>query len=515
MPLSITCCGLGSAIWRPGRDVNPMHITTNRTVLLLACAAVSAGAISAEALSAIRYVDGSLSTGAGNGTSWADAYRGPTALSAAIAASASGDEIWVKAGTYKPSATGSRTASFAMRTGVGIYGGFAGTESQRDERDIAANETTLSGDLLGNDTTSTATFTDNSYHVVLGSSVAATAVLDGFTIRAGNANLASNNNDKGGGILVLSGGQPTVRNCRFIANRCTFGGGAGYIFGAGGTFTRCDFIDNVGGTYGGAFDCNNTNVTWESCLFRNNVASRAGAIESFGSSQSRVTNCIFVGNRATGSNGGAAMWIGTSSQVTMRNCTVYANTATSLAGGIINTSGSSTVANCIFWANTGPGGTTSANQIRNNGGSTSVSYSIVQGGFTGTGNLNADPQFVDAAAGDFRLSETSPALDSGANASVPTGVTTDFAGNPRFVDSPAADSGSGTAPVVDRGALEWQPSAPACPSDITGDGTSDGFDLAALLSAWGSAGGDADINGDGTVNGLDLTALLSAWGPCP
>ncbi|MBU3729095.1 MAG: DUF5123 domain-containing protein [Phycisphaerales bacterium] len=505
---------IGSPFRRRGRDVNPMHTTRIRPSVLLASMAIVAAGIVPAADAAIRHVDGTLTTGAGNGTSWADAYRGPTALTAAISASVSGDEIWVKAGTYRPSDTGSRTASFVMRTGVGIYGGFAGTETQRDQRNIAANETILSGDLLGNDTTSTTTFSDNSYHVVLGSSVASSAVLDGFTVRAGNANLASSNNDKGGGILVLTSGQPTVRHCRFVANRCTFGGGAGYIFGAGGTFVRCEFIDNVGGSYGGAFDCNNTTVTWESCLFRNNAASRAGAIESFGSSQSRITNCIFVANRATGSNGGAAVWIGSSSAVTMRNCTLYANVATSLAGGIINTSGSSTVANCIFWANTGPGGTTAANQVTNSGGTTTVSHSIVQGGFTGTGNVNADPQFVDAAAGDFRLQATSPALDSGANASVPAGVTTDFAGNARFVDSPAADSGSGTAPVVDRGALEWQPSAPACPADVTGDGTTDGFDIAALLSGWGSAG-DADINGDGTINGLDLTALLSAWGPCP
>ena len=491
-----------------------MHITRLRASFLLTSATAATLALAADAGAAIRYVDGSLSTGAGNGTTWADAYRGPTALTAAISASVSGDEIWVKAGTYKPSDTGSRTASFVMRTGVGIYGGFAGNETQRDQRNAAAHVTILSGDLLGNDTTSSATFSDNSYHVVVGSSVASSAVLDGFTIRAGNANLASNNNDKGGGILVLTSGQPTVRHCRFIDNRCTFGGGAGYIFGAGGTFVRCEFIDNVGGTYGGAFDCNNTTVTWESCLFRNNTASRAGAIESFGSSQSRVTNCVFVANRATGSNGGAAMWIGTSSAVTMRNCTLYANVATSLAGGIINTSGSSTVANCIFWANTGPGGTTAANQINNAGGSTAVTYSIVQGGFTGTGNLSSDPLFVDAPAGDFRLRETSPALDSGANASVPTGVTTDFAGNARFADSPAADSGSGTAPIVDRGAYEWQPAPPACPADITGDGTADGFDLASLLSAWGTSG-SADINGDGTVNGIDLTVLLSAWGPCP
>ncbi|HAQ67990.1 MAG TPA: hypothetical protein DCR70_09735, partial [Phycisphaerales bacterium] len=97
-------------------------------------------------------MDASLATGAGTGTSWADAYAGPASLQTALAAAVSGDQIWVKAGTYRPSTTGLRTASFTMKSGVAIYGGFVGTESTLSQRDWKTNVTILSGDLLGNDT---------------------------------------------------------------------------------------------------------------------------------------------------------------------------------------------------------------------------------------------------------------------------------------------------------------------------------------------------------------------------
>ncbi|MFM9170986.1 MAG: hypothetical protein ACKOTD_12990, partial [Phycisphaerales bacterium] len=66
-------------------------------------------AVSLSAHAAIRYVDASLTSGANNGTSWADAYQGVGGVAAALAASVSGDEIWVRAGTYKPTTGTSRT----------------------------------------------------------------------------------------------------------------------------------------------------------------------------------------------------------------------------------------------------------------------------------------------------------------------------------------------------------------------------------------------------------------------
>ncbi|MSR41927.1 MAG: hypothetical protein EXS10_08530 [Phycisphaerales bacterium] len=471
--------------------------------------------LAAETFAATRYVNVALSSGLNNGTSWTDAYQGAGGLASALTASMSGDQIWVAAGTYKPTTTTSRSIFLTLKTGVGIYGGFTGTEGKLAQRNWAVNPTIVTGDLLGNDN-GALNLTDNSYHCFVGSGASATAILDGFTVKGGYANGATASNyDKGAGILIVNSGSPTVRNCNFTGNRCTFGGGAGYIFTAGGTFTNCRFENNVGGSYGGAFDMNAVTGTFDRCVFIGNTAARAGALESYGSSVTKITNCVFSGNSATGSNGGGAMWIGTSSACTIRNSTFVANSATTLAGCIINTSGSSTIANCILWQNTGPGGMTAANQLTNSGGATVVSYSVVHGGFTGTGNTNVDPLFIDAPTRNYRLLITSPAIDAGSNAMVPAGTVIDLAEAPRFVDIPTvADTGAGAAPIVDRGAYETQlPPPPPCPADLDANGIVDAADIAILLSAWGLSG-SGDINNDGTVDAADLATLLGAWGLC-
>jgi Ca2+-binding RTX toxin-like protein len=102
-------------------------------------------------------------------------------------------------------------------------------------------------------------------------------------------------------------------------------------------------------------------------------------------------------------------------------------------------------------------------------GTPTATYSDIQDGWTGTGDIDADPLFLrnpsagadatwgtaDDDYGDLRLAVTSPVVDAGNNAAVPAGITTDLAGGNRFLDvSTAPDTGAGTAPIVDMGAYE-------------------------------------------------------------
>ncbi len=137
---------------------------------------VDMGAYESDHLPRTLYVDNNSADG-----TWAGAYAD---LQDALAMAYTGDEIWVAAGTYTPTDTGDQTISFEIVEGVEIYGGFVGGETSRDHRDWLANETTLSGDLNGDDGPDYSNLGDNATHVVLG---ADNAVLDGFTITAGIA----------------------------------------------------------------------------------------------------------------------------------------------------------------------------------------------------------------------------------------------------------------------------------------------------------------------------------------
>ena len=419
-----------------------------------ACA-LSVLTLAAPAAAGTLYVDANLTTGANDGSSWADAFQGESGLAVALTMTMPGDEVFVAAGRYIPTTTGMRQLSFPLQTGVEIYGGFAGGEASPAERPpFGTAVSVLSADLNGDDGSSM--IADNSFHVIRAPGTDATAVLDGFEVSGGNAN-GTGNNDRGGGILCRNGADPTVRNCRFVDNRCTFGGGAGYINNAEPNFTACTFEDNFGGAFGGAFDIASTsNVRFDRCSFINNMAARGGGVEIFASNELTITNCLFLGNTATGNNGGGALWVGQNSECYVVNSTVVGNVATNQATGGLRLQGSiPLVFNCIFWDNEGPGGAQgSVNQITIG---TPVSYSLVEGGFVGTGNLASDPQFVNPLGGDYSLSLSSPAIDAADNSQVPVGIVSDFDGNTRFFDEPSvADTGAGAAPLTDMGAFEFQ-----------------------------------------------------------
>src|SRR5688500_6144036 len=146
--------------------------------------------------------------GAQDGLSWANARD----LQAALTAAVSGDQLWVKAGTYTPG--DARSATFALKTGVAVYGGFAGMETALSARDFTTNVTTLSGEI------GAAGSADNSYHVVTGSGTTTTARLDGMTISGGNANGSAPHNDGGG--VYNANSSPTLTNVTIAGNAADY-----------------------------------------------------------------------------------------------------------------------------------------------------------------------------------------------------------------------------------------------------------------------------------------------------
>ncbi|UCF44105.1 MAG: DUF4982 domain-containing protein [Planctomycetota bacterium] len=224
------------------------------------------------------------------------------------------------------------------------------------------------------------------------------------SVLSGDINVPDSNSDNSYHVVTGSGTEPNAVLDGFIIT-------AGNANGSGADA-------NGGGMYN---DTGSPTVT--NCMFSNNLAYCGGGMCNYSNSSPTVTNCTFSGNSATSSG-----------------------------GGIMNNLNSKpTVTNCIVWGN-------SPDQIDDYdypSSSSAVTYSDVQGGWSGTGNIDADPCFVNAVGGDFRLGTYSPCVDAGNNAAV--GVSTDLDGNPRFVDDTGvADTGSGTAPIVDMGAYERQ-----------------------------------------------------------
>jgi len=425
----------------------------------------------------VVYVD-DTAMGANNGTSWEDAFTDlQNGLSVAAAALEVVDEVRVAKGIYTPAAPGGdRTATFQLIDGVAVKGGYAGYgASDPDARYIHAYETILSGDLNGDDGPAYMDNDDNAYHVVTGNDTDASAVLDGFTIIGGNAD-GPWPHDSGGGMLNLDG-SPTVINCTFIYNAALNGGGAMKNTDASPTVRQCTFRKNRAVFYGGAiYNSLDSSSSLTHCVIKHNWAGveGGGVYNSYGSTASLVS-CLFNGNSA-GLSGGAIS--NAFASVTLVNCTLAANSA---ANGnalacdsyLQGYPSDLLIKNCIIWEN--------GDEIWNNDGSMiAITYSNVAGGWPGEGNMDADPLFVrspddggdgwgdDPATpevneganddyGNLRLGFGSPCIDAGDNTAVPTSVTVDLDGNPRFMDDPAtADTGKGTPPIVDMGAYEFQ-----------------------------------------------------------
>lgn len=391
-----------------------------------------------------HYVDVDARGSVHNGRSWETALL---TLQDALAAARSGDEILVAAGVYKPdqggqALHGNRTASFDLPAGVALKGGYAGDGAiNPDVRDPIQYPTILSGDLLGDDLQGTLNRDDNSYHVVTARGLFPPPRLDGFTIQSGQAD-GTDPNQFGGGLYVTAG-SPEVVNCTFNANTAVFGGAIAMVQAAP-VLANCKLTGNEALLFGGA------------------LYNEEGAVV--------LTNSLIVGNSA-----GLAAVLGSSAlynvggSVILNDCTVADNVAPE---GMAITS--------LVWGSSALGQFTATNSILHNGGAeifstdpraVVVAYSDVQGGWSGIGNLDADPHFVnpgrwsiegDWIDGDYRLMSDSPCIDEGDKTRL-AADTLDLDGDGNFSETLPVDL-SGNPRIlglhVDMGAYEQLGSGP-------------------------------------------------------
>jgi hypothetical protein len=333
--------------------------------LLVGTLAICCG-LSAHGAGIFR-VDAASTAVTPNGQTWAKAYKTLQAGTDA-ASSAGGGEVWVKAGTY----TAKTNPVLTMKSGVAIYGGFAGTETAREQRNWSTNPTSIDGESVR--------------RCVHGADASA---LDGFVVAHGYTHL------NGGGMYNYRAA-PTVNNCTFIQNSGTAMSNVLYT----PSVTNCMFIQNEGG---GMINSNcSPSVT--NCTFVKNVnkVGRGGGMSNSSYSSPQLVNCTFLGNSAPYS--------------------------ASAGGAIYNQSSSSpSLTNCILWGDTAPSGAEISNYD-----ATSVpvvAWSCVQGGYAGTGNMDADPLFVGGSTGmSAQLRKGSPCIDAGTATGAPAA---DILGRPR------------------------------------------------------------------------------------
>ena len=286
--------------------------------------------------------------------------------------------------------------------------------------------------------------------VVYAIDVGPNTVLDGFTITNGwellgggihmssssatvsNNVIVNNHADHVGGGIFIEGSSPILTNNVIISNTAIEGGGIG-IVGSSPKLRNNTIANNRAEFDGGGI------YTWESSftisnntIIGNSADSCGGGICIYEHSAPLISNNLIIGNSAP--NGGAIFGEGDVSPKIINN-NIYGNSVDGVHRG--DDVSIFTITNNIIWGN--------GDDLYG----CTATYSDIEDGDPGEGNICIDPMFVDAAGSDFHLQASSPCIDAGTNEGAPS---TDFDGNPRPIDG----DGDGIA-IVDMGAFEYNP----------------------------------------------------------
>jgi len=376
---------------KPKREVLVILLIASILFIINGWEIASANFKSSQTQGSILYVKPAA---VGDCSTWTDACD----LQAALLLAGSGDQVRVAAGTYYPTTESDRDSTFLLETGVAIYGGFPAAGGDWDGRNWETNPTTLSGDI-GIE----GELTDNSRHIVTGSSVDQTAILDGFIITNGytmdggypqnagagvynnissptltniiisgntaingagmynaasspalmNVTFSGNSAYEGGGILNVTNSNPTLMDVTFSANSAESGGGMRNM-DSSPTLTHVAFIGNftTGGSYGygGGMNNYNSNPTLMDVTFDGNISQYAGGGMYNVFSSPVLTTISFFGNSAAAFGGGM---YNDSSNPSLTEVLFSENTASGGGGGIHNLSGSLTLMDVSFSDNYG------------------------------------------------------------------------------------------------------------------------------------------------------------------
>ncbi|MHC4146464.1 MAG: phosphotriesterase family protein [Planctomycetota bacterium] len=370
----------------------------------------------------IIYVDDGA-TGANDGTSWPGAY---SHLTHALHNAASGDEIRVAQGIYRPDQGlmaipefDWRTTTFLLSDGLILKGGYAGlSEPDPNTQDAELYETILSGDLNRDDVAVTGphylpdepTRADNSYHVV---TITGPVVLEGVVITGGHASdgFAGNQNNSSramGGGLWATGEGIAIRDCIFKSNFAAERGGGLFGENTDLIIEGCAFDRNAAGSAsasgegrGGGMMLYGAAAVFTKCALRENAAAWGGAIHSSDPRFVELVNCLMIGNIALR---GGAVFYSEGGLVRAMNCTAVGNSAPEgcfLMDISTQVRGKPPpwiqIENCIL--------ADGSNEISNSFGALTIEYTDVVVGDSaisdphrmvvwGAGNIEADPMFA-------------------------------------------------------------------------------------------------------------------------